>query len=445
MGQNKDEKKVDYIVNDSMEEMDEADKILKELDEIEKKKEKDISLKVRNLIKNDKEAIREYTAKREQDIPEESEIEENNETETDSDVELDVFIESEPEEGKKRSTKSGRNERKTIRNRKQQIRDKKNSFSENEDSKTEPEDERIEDEAEKEDFFGSLDKRTEQIVNERIRKKQPNRLKPKEKSLQVTTGFISAIRSLAMADIKNMVVFISIIALTIILFAAMILDKTHTSDKKNQGAFLEMDTTGIVSLFNNYYTALANNDSNKVKEYLEESSDLSDDILLEKVKETQVYKEHISDSFRIVHCYLQNGLKENEYIAYFKFELKFKEVETPAVGIFSSYVVNCSGDKDKQDYKICNVDKMSDRYKHMARMSNCSNVTEVFKQTDKELMDACEKDAALKKIVDVLRTAGKNESETTSAETGSSDNNTGNITLPEEMSSVDQNTTAAAE
>ena len=81
----------------------------------------------------------------------------------------------------------------------------------------------------------------------------------------------------------------------------------------------------------------------------------------------------------------------------------------------------------------------------MARMSNCSNVTEVFKQTDKELMDACEKDAALKKIVDVLRTAGKNESETTSAETGSSDNNTGNITLPEEMSSVDQNTTAAAE
>ncbi len=122
MGQNKDEKKVDYIVNDSMEEMDEADKILKELDEIEKKKEKDISLKVRNLIKNDKEAIREYTAKREQDIPEESEIEENNETETDSDVELDVFIESEPEEGKKRSTKSGRNERKTIRNRKQQIR-----------------------------------------------------------------------------------------------------------------------------------------------------------------------------------------------------------------------------------------------------------------------------------------------------------------------------------
>jgi len=31
MGQNKDEKKVDYIVNDSMEEMDEADKILNNL------------------------------------------------------------------------------------------------------------------------------------------------------------------------------------------------------------------------------------------------------------------------------------------------------------------------------------------------------------------------------------------------------------------------------
>ncbi|MDE7157705.1 MAG: hypothetical protein K2O02_07115 [Lachnospiraceae bacterium] len=440
MGQNKDEKKVNYIIEDSVEEMDEADKILKELDEIEKKKEKDISLKVRNLIKNDKEAIQDYTAKREQDIPEESEIEENYKTETDFDVELDVFIESEPEEGKKRSTKSGKKERRTIRNRKQPNIDKKNSLSENEVSKTESEDE-----AEKEDFLGSLDKRTEHIVNERIRKKQPNRLKPKENSLQANAGFISTIRSLAMAEIKNMVIFISIIALTIILFAAMILDKNHSSDEKNKGAFLEMDTAGIVSLFNNYYTALANNDIDKVKEYLEESSDLSDDILLEKVKETQVYKEHISDSFKIVHCYLQNGLKENEYIAYFKFELKFKEVETPAVGIFSSYVVNCSEDKEKQDYKICNVDKMSDRYKHMARMSNCSNVTEVFKQTDKELVDACEKDAALKKVVDVLRTAGKNESETTSAETGSSDNNTENVTVSEEMSSVDQNTTVAAE
>jgi ElaB/YqjD/DUF883 family membrane-anchored ribosome-binding protein len=54
MGQNKDGKKVDHIADDAMEEMDEADKILKELDEIEKKKEKDISLKVRSLIKSDK-------------------------------------------------------------------------------------------------------------------------------------------------------------------------------------------------------------------------------------------------------------------------------------------------------------------------------------------------------------------------------------------------------
>ncbi|MCI8668108.1 MAG: hypothetical protein HFI34_01095 [Lachnospiraceae bacterium] len=445
MGQNKDEKKVDSIIDDSIEEMDEADKILKELDEIEKKKEKDISSKVRDLIKSDKEAIRDYTAKREKNKQKESEMEENDTIETDSDVELNVFIEYESEEGKNRNIQSKKKERRATRNKKQQSIDKKNSLSEYENDKTEPEEERTEEEAEKEDFLGSLDKRTKHIVNERIRKKQPNRLKPKDNTLQTNTGFISNIRSLAMAEIKNTVVFISIIALTIILFAAMILDRNHLSNEKNQGAFLEMDTTGIVSLFNDYYTALANNDINKAKEYLEESSDLSDDILLEKVKETQVYKEQISDSFKIVHCYLQKGLKENEYIAYFKFELKFKEVETPAVGIFSSYVVNCSVDKEKQDYKICNVDKMSDRYKHMARMSNCSNVTEVFKQTDKELMDACEKDAALKKVVDVLRMAGKNESETTTAETGSSENNMESVTVSEEMSSVNESTTVAAE
>lgn len=442
MGQNKDGKKVDHIADDAMEEMDEADKILKELDEIEKKKEKDISLKVRSLIKSDKEAIQDHIARTGQILPEVSE-DENDTIETDSGLELDVFIESEPEEEKKQSTKSGKKERRFTRNKKQKRQN--NSLSSNEDRKTEPENDKTEDEADREDFLGSLDKRTEHIVNERIRKQQPNRLKPKENSLQSDIGFISVIRNMAMAEIKNMVVFISIIALTIILFAAMILDKNHSSDEQNQGAFLEVDTAGIISLFDDYYTALSNNDITKAKEYLEESSELSDDILLEKVKETQLYKEQISDSFKIVHCYLQNGLKENEYIAYFKFELKFKEVETPAVGIFSSYIVNHSGDKEKQDFKICNVDKMSDRYKHMARMSNCSNVTAVFKETDKELLDACEKDAALKKVVDVLRTAGKNESETTSAETGSSDDNTINVTEPGEMTSAVQDTTSAAE
>lgn len=445
MGQNKNEKKVNHIIEESVEEMDEADKILKQLDEMEERKKKDISSKVRDLIKNDKEAIRDYKARREQDIQEESEMEENNVTETDSDAELAVFVESETEEEKKRDRKTGKKERRKFQSKKQLNRDKKIISYTKEESIEEQNMGEESMEEEEEDFLGTLDKRTEHIVNERIRKKQPNRLKPKKNSLQANAGFISTIRSLAMAEIKNMVVFISIIALTIILFAAMILDKNSPAVTKDQGAFLDIETADIVTLFNNYYMALANNDINKAKEYLEESSELSDDILLEKVKETQVYKEHISDSFKIVHCYLQKGLKDNEYIAYFKFELKFKEVETPAVGIFSSYVVNHSEDTDKPGFKICNVDKMSERYKHMARMSNCSNVTEIFEQTDKELMEACEKDAALKKVVDVLRSAGNNESENTSEGNSSSGSNE-NITESNEMSdsSGSENTTASA-
>ena len=174
----------------------------------QKKKEKDISLKVRSLIKSDKEAIQDHIARTGQILPEVSE-DENDTIETDSGLELDEFIESEPEEEKKQSTKSGKKKRRFTRNKKQKRQN--NSLSSNEDRKTEPENDKTEDEADREDFLGSLDKRTEHIVNERIRKQQPNRLKPKENSLRSDIGFISVIRNMAMAEIKNMVVFISII------------------------------------------------------------------------------------------------------------------------------------------------------------------------------------------------------------------------------------------
>lgn len=456
------EKKINHVIEESENDMDEADRILQELDEMEEQGTKDISSKVRDLIKNDKEAIRDYNARIDQDIQkeknrgenkkegsyieesssepdeidylddEEFEQEKDEINTSDLDVEIDASVESDTKESKIRHRETENSGIGSRKNKKRRNKSKKNDISAEEQAVTIETD--IENESEKEDFLASLDRRTERIVNERLRKKQPNRLKPKENLAQEDEGFISAIRNLAMSGIKNMVVMVSMIALMIILFAAMILDRKNIGEEKNQGVFLEMDTTEIVSLFNDYYTALGNSDINKAREYLEDNSDITDDVLLEKVDEAKVYQEHISDSFEIIDCYVQKGIEENEYVVYFKFELKFKEVETPAVGIFSSYVINASKDEKNPDYKICNVDKLSERYKYMSRMSNCSNVTEIFEQTDKELLEACEKDAALKKIVEALKNIGEGNLETTEGGNESGSEGT-----------VEENTTSSAE
>lgn len=361
-------KKIDHVVSEQEDELDEADKILLELEEIEKRKSKNISSKVRDLIQDDKIAIGEYNKKIEQDI------------ETDE------------------------NEVKIIEDEKKEL-----DFLDDEDLVT-PEDLKEEDKQDEQvDFLASLDKRTEHIVSERIRKKQPKRLKNNE---DIPQGhiFVSTIKELGMSGIKNIAIMISMIALFIILMVAIILDRDNVQE--NEGDFLKMDTTKIISLMNNYYQALGEGDITKIRGYLADGSTVSDDEILEKVKETQLYKDYICDSYQILECYVQQGIEKNEYIVYFKFEMKIKSVETPAVGMFSSYFIDNSKDEKTSEYLICNNILTPDtkQYNYMVKMSSYSNVTKLFDKTDDELYEACEKDEDLKKVVEALK-SGSNYSE----------------------------------
>lgn len=418
------EQKVNHTITESEEELDEADRILQELDEMEERKNSDISSKVRDLIKNDKEAIRDYNAKIEPDI---SEVEEDNNEALNED-EMDYLDDELVQEQDSREDTDLPKPK--IENEKRNSKKRKNNKKKN-NQNTEKNTQSIDiekEESEEEDFLASLDKRTEKIVNEKIRKNQPNRLKSKKDSNEESHIFISTIRDLAMSGIKNMVVMVSIIGLLLILVATMILDRNNTGTDKEYGSFLDIDTAKIISLNNDYYAALGEGDITKIREYIENTSGISDDILLEKVEEARVYKDYIAEDFKIINCYIQAGLEKNEYIVHYKFELKIKNVETAAVGMIPGYLINVSEDEKNPKYEICTLSTDSKRYDYMIKMSNCSNVTKLYNQTDKELEKACERDEKLKNVVEALKNMGKKTPEMTTTSDKESTNPSENTT-----------------
>ena len=382
------------------EDLEECDKILEQLDKMEQGKE-DISSKVKNLIKSDKEAIK----KMQEEI-------------ANMDEELDYLddekIEDIPEDNDRKTENKKNTKRENINKNKENINSEKRDNrkkdggrkagkknvgvnadeiskqeSENDDSDSGEEDVKL-------DFFANLE---QEDKKERIRKKQPNRL-------HGSSDLSGGIKNVFLSNRKYFYIGTAIAVLFIVLIVALALDSGNAEKGSKKGInteFLKMDTTPMIDAINSYYAALSGDDVSQVRSYLMDNETVTDEEIARKSEEIKVYAELISSSFLITDCYVQQGLKDNEYIAYMKFQIQIKSIETPAVGIFTCYFVDNSED-GKADYKIgINVnDKTTDVYKHMVKMRNCSNVIKLFEDVDKELEEACSKDENLRAVVEAL-------------------------------------------
>lgn len=383
------EKKV-IIDNDT----EECEKILERLDEIEKKQ--NMSSKVKSLIKEDKEAIR----KMNENI---KKIEEDELDYLDDEVDVDI----ENDEDNKNSIAEDKVEEKEDLSKKPESKD-----DDSEKSDAEASDDSREEEANL-DFFANLNKE-DNISNERIRKKAPKRLANDANKL----SFMDKLKLAARNNTKNFAIGTAIAFLFIVLVIALAVDagnKDKNDDvnaaTKLSGEFIEVDTTPFIDVINNYYAALESGDINVVRSLIADSDDITDDEIKTKCDEAKAYAELVGSSFMVTDCYIQKGMKDKEYIVYYKFQVTIKSIKTPTVGLFTSYIVDEAAEASKVDYKVCVGvnDKSSDIYKYILKMSSCKNVTDIFNKVDKELEEACEKDSDLKAIVDVLKGTDSDE------------------------------------
>ena len=263
------------------------------------------------------------------------------------------------------------------------------------------------------DFFESLEREYPKPVS--IRKKQPK--KPESSKSQ------NFILTLYHESKKYFFVGAAVSILLIALFVALVVD--GRSKGKNSGVsgdastteFLEIDTQPMIELVEGYYEYLYKEDYDAVRECLSDGENISDQEIFSQSRQIQLYYELASD-FSVTDCYIQQGLHENEYIAYMKFKLRIKSVETPAVGIFTCYLlasdVNDAAGSDMNtgtgvnqivQYKLyMNLnDKNTGIYKYINKMKNSSAVKKLFADTDAELELACKNDENLNEIVEALK------------------------------------------
>lgn len=284
-------------------------------------------------------------------------------------------------------------------------REEKISVESNTEEEKADSDEETEEEV-KLDFFKSLEREYPKQTTA-LRKKQPKKPEMVRNESLITRLYRESRRIFFVA--------VTVTVLLVVLFVALAIDASHKpteekqSEKAANAAFLSMDTKPMMQLMEDYYTALYKEDYDTVRLCLYGGKDIAEKDLKEQSKIIQRYREVVSD-FSITRCYVQQGLHDNEYIVYMKFQLKIQSVETPAVGIYTTYLIEGEQKADSDatassaSYRLYMGlnDKDSDIYQYISKMKKDQAVVKLFADTDAELAEACRKDQNLQEIVEAL-------------------------------------------
>ena len=282
--------------------VEEADKIIAHLDEIEKKKQEEMASKVKQLIASDKEAIKK--------------MEEDDSKSDNSSENKNPTVES----GKGKRNKK---KKKHISDNKQVVKKKQEDFDLDEDDLDEEELE--EKELDIPDFVNMESNATV------LRKSNPNKLKDNTKNPALKYYIAGGV----------------VIVALVLGFVAMILNggAKKPDQKKPDEAFIQdnVNTTEMTELVNHFYEKLDADDMDGAKQFLCNSENLSDQEMkdtLNMIKNQVALNKKLTGTSQVDFsgCYVQDGMNPNEYIVYMKFDMHISGVDTPAPGIYSFYI-----------------------------------------------------------------------------------------------------------
>jgi uncharacterized protein YgiM (DUF1202 family) len=154
----------------------------------------------------------------------------------------------------------------------------------------------------------------------------------------------------------------------------------------------------INSAMTDYYTALANNDQDKIKEYVEYISD--NELFNIAVKSNYI------ESYENITCYTQDGFAPNSYYVYVSYDIKMVNYETTLPGLVGLYYApNGAGKyyiyrRDDMDQEL--VSDFYDAY-------SVQEVKDLFTQVTDEYNVAIASDPALAEFMGGFETLVKDE------------------------------------
>ena len=139
-----------------------------------------------------------------------------------------------------------------------------------------------------------------------------------------------------------------------------------------------------------YYDATADCDVTAIRNcYYDPEAILIDENTLKR-------KAQIIDGYRGIKCYEAAGLNTDEMVLYVLYEIKFKEVQTPAPTLIRFYLKK-SGD----EWKIYNGPMSEELHDHLNKMTNNRDVISLMVQVNRAFSQACDRDDELGRLTEM--------------------------------------------
>ena len=188
----------------------------------------------------------------------------------------------------------------------------------------------------------------------------------------------------------------------------------------------------IDELIQKYFTSMANNDIETLKQILVE-------VLPEDEVSVKTGSEQIEQYDNVV-CYTKTGNVENSYIVFASYEVKFVGINTTAPGLLSFYVIT------KDDGSLCIQNKLDEEVKDYIQniIVEDKEVADLFEASQKRYEQALSDDADLKTFVDKLESENKESTETVADNTETQEETTTKEQTTETTESTQETDTSAA-
>ncbi len=179
-------------------------------------------------------------------------------------------------------------------------------------------------------------------------------------------------------------------------------DQTKSGEETSTTAAWSMNTEEkVMDLVNSYYAARTLGDVDALKEILDERV---------TVKEDKVQAEaRVVDSYQNINCYTTPGRNDGEFVSYISFDMKFKNINTPAPGLTPAYILPDANGNLRLltwDYIVANDKDLQD---FMGVKGNCDAIRELGATVDTNFQNAKAQDPTLADFLDSLKKAESTE------------------------------------
>lgn len=163
----------------------------------------------------------------------------------------------------------------------------------------------------------------------------------------------------------------------------------NKSEEEDENALEKNAYPEVNALIQSFYSAWGDKDVTKMKE-LTDNFNATD--------ETKVTNATYIESYENVTVYTKKGLDENSYVVFAAYDLKFKDINTPAPGLSELYVYKNEDGK----YIIQNDDTNAEIQECIEKTRQESDVAELIAEVEEKLNTAMASDDTLKKFEEEL-------------------------------------------